>query len=388
MLMEKLARGGKAIIDSEKYQRIFDVPLLIDQSATTNFANNFGGVREGVTVRGSVTGLHAHMVIFDDALDAGTKALSEQEKKVTNYWINATASSRTKDATRTAFIMVGQRICLNDPQSTWRKHADMGLPVRIISLPATTEGRVEPAHLIDIYADDGTLIPDRLPHSELHKKRIVMGDAAYSAQFLQRPISAGTKIFRIDRLKFDIAPSRFKCIVRYWDKAGTLNAGCNTAGVLVAIDYSDRVWILDSVAFQLEPFERNQRIRFVAEIDGQDVPIRFEIEGSSGGKESFQNSVRGLHGWEVTGEYPKGDKGVRAGPFAAQVNAGNVHIAQKLTQDGWVNPVWADSFLEELNNFTGPKSTGLKDQVDAASAGYAFLTEDSGHVAGGLFNNG
>jgi phage terminase large subunit-like protein len=54
---------------------------------------------------------------------------------------------------------------------------------------------------------------------------------------------------------------------------------------------------------------------------------------------------------------------LRADPFSAQVNIGNVRVLQA---------PWNDEYLDELRNFS-PLSF-YKDQVDASSGAFAFLT--------------
>ena len=56
-----------------------------------------------------------------------------------------------------------------------------------------------------------------------------------------------------------------------------------------------------------------------------------------------------------------GDKQLRADPFSAQVNAGNVRL---------VRGAWNKDFIEELRQF--PNGT-YKDQVDAAADSFTEL---------------
>jgi predicted phage terminase large subunit-like protein len=89
---------------------------------------------------------------------------------------------------------------------------------------------------------------------------------------------------------------------------------------------------------QWEAIRREQHIKQCAQLDGYDVSVYVEQEPGSGGKESAENSVRMLTGWRAYADKVTGDKVVRAEPYAAQVQNGNV----LLCEGEWVN-----RFLEE-----------------------------------------
>ena len=102
-------------------------------------------------------------------------------------------------------------------------------------------------------------------------------------------------------------------------------------------------------------------MRQTAEYDGPTVPIWVEQEGGSGGKESAEISIRELAGWMVRAEPVTGKKPTRAGPLAAQAEAGNVKL---------IRGQWNEDFLHELHGF--PEG-GNDDQVDAASGAFNKL---------------
>jgi predicted phage terminase large subunit-like protein len=82
----------------------------------------------------------------------------------------------------------------------------------------------------------------------------------------------------------------------------------------------------------------------------------------SGGKESAENTIRNLAGYNVIGHRPTGDKAVRAEPFAAQVQGGNVLLH--------AGP-WQEDFIAEAESF--PNGPHL-DQIDAAAMAFNHLT--------------
>jgi intein/homing endonuclease len=82
---------------------------------------------------------------------------------------------------------------------------------------------------------------------------------------------------------------------------------------------------------------------------------------NSGGKESAENSVKMLAGYVVKTEKVTGSKELRAEPYAAQVEAGNVYV---------LKAPWAKTFLDEHETFPASK---YKDQVDAAASAFSAL---------------
>lgn len=113
---------------------------------------------------------------------------------------------------------------------------------------------------------------------------------------------------------------------------------------------------------QWDALTREREIRRVAELDGRRIPIAVEQEPGSGGKESAESTIRNLAGWRVTADRPTGDKVVRAEPYAAQVQGGNVLL---------VRAPWTQAFLDEHVAFPVGRT---KDQVDAAAAGFNLLS--------------
>lgn len=169
-------------------------------------------------------------------------------------------------------------------------------------------------------------------------------------------------------LKFAPAKARR---VRYWDKAATEDGGCYTCGVLMAADYEGRFYIEDVVRGQWSTFTRDDIIRQTAKIDAlkyhHQVRIVVEQEPGSGGLDSLRGTIRMLAGYHITGDKPSKDKRVRAEPFAAQAEAGNVVL---------IEGRWIQEFLDELEDFP----EGLADQVDATSGAFNKLIEGNTSV--------
>lgn len=175
--------------------------------------------------------------------------------------------------------------------------------------------------------------------------------------------ATGGKVF--NRAWFKVigaVPSDVMAWVRYWDKAGTQDGGKHSAGVLMGLRPDMRAVIVDVTRGQWSSGNREKVIRQKAEQDGEHVAVWIEQEPGSGGKESAENTVRNLYGFNVHVDRVTGDKVTRAGPLSSQAEAGNVEL---------VRGPWNEAFLVEAQNFDGIR--GSSDQIDAASGAYNKL---------------
>jgi predicted phage terminase large subunit-like protein len=91
-----------------------------------------------------------------------------------------------------------------------------------------------------------------------------------------------------------------------------------------------------------------------------------EEEPGSSGKDSAAATVRLLAGFAVKTERVTGSKEVRAEPFAAQAEAGNVRL---------VRAPWNSPYVDELTSFPTGR---YDDQVDGSSGAFNRLAEALG----------
>jgi predicted phage terminase large subunit-like protein len=98
------------------------------------------------------------------------------------------------------------------------------------------------------------------------------------------------------------------------------------------------------------------------------LTVVIEVEPGSGGKESAEATIRNLAGHVCIGDKPGAgrSKELRAEPFAAQVQGGNVYLHAGS---------WVQDFLDEAESF--PNSP-YSDQVDAAAMAFHHLTSSAG----------
>ncbi len=367
-----LSRKNKDVVTCEKYRRAFpEIVLRRDQSAKSHFVNTKGGSRYSFGVQGTVTGMHAHFIGIDDPLNP-ERAVSEVELEKANRVMSETLFTRKVDKEITPTILIMQRLHQNDPT---QHMLDTYENVKHICLPAEAEDgkNVKPPELRKFYVD-GLMDPKRLSKDVLRENFKALREFGYAGQFQQSPVPRGGAMFKPGRITIDTAPSKWKARVRYWDKAGTHGGGAFTAGVLMGLDLDKRFWILDVVRGQWAMEERERTIKNTAVIDGKAVFIWIEQEPGSGGKDQASYTVKNLAGWRIQADKVgsgSGNKTVRAGPFADQVNAGNVYM---------VHANWNKDCVDELRYFPASK---YKDQVDGSSGAFNKLAK--GEITVGAF---
>jgi predicted phage terminase large subunit-like protein len=364
-----LARQSRDCVTSEKYQSLFpEITLREDQNTKSMFMNTLGGWRFSTGVGGSAMGMHAHAIVVDDPINA-QEALSDMILNEANVWISESLADRKVDKMLTPTILIQQRLHQNDPSGMM---LDRGGRIKHRCLPCDTSWDVVPEQWKDHYTEIDNwpvpvLDPERLPASAMIEAQ-ARGEAYYAGQYGQSPIPRGGAMFKVNKLVYSSTlPNRAwkRGPIRYWDKAGTKSGGAFTVGVKMAMDWTDRIWILDVVRGQWDSGQREIKILAVARNDGKDCRIVIEQEPGASGQESAERALKiySLQGFRAKADAVKDSKDNRADSFSTQVNIGNVTV--------FIAP-WNKDFIEEYRYFPVSK---YKDQVDAGSGCYTQLTK-------------
>jgi predicted phage terminase large subunit-like protein len=163
--------------------------------------------------------------------------------------------------------------------------------------------------------------------------------------------------------------------VRYWDTAATQPTESNpdpdwTVGLLLAYCKRDDEWyVLDVKRARVKPGGVDKLVTETAEADGTEIPIVFEQEPGSSGKQMIHEWQRKLAAHSVRGQRSDSAKEIRAAPVASRCESGKLKLLEA---------PWNAEFLDELEDFPPPKG-GHDDQVDGLSGAYRALAVSS-HV--------
>jgi predicted phage terminase large subunit-like protein len=358
-------RNLQRLFQSQRYRDIFPSFRIggKDWQCNSNLIEYVGGPGSfrNTTVNGPITGMEQNLGVLDDFVKGRAEANSKTMRDKTWHWFTDDFMSRF--ARDSALLIV----C-----TCW--HID-----DLLGRLAQKEPRLHQLRFAAIADQDENfrkrgdpLFPALKPLDQLLAQKRLMTQASWEAEYMQRPYLVGGGMFPVDQFRtiqlFD--RREIKASVLAVDKAGTAGGdGAFTAIVLLHRMKNGTYVIERVVRGHWAALEREQVIKRCVENDYANMDrnrvsyqIVIEIEPGSGGKESYETSARNLAGYNVVGHRPTGDKAVRAEPFAAQAQGGNVLLH--------AGP-WQEDFIEEAESF--PNGPHL-DQIDAAAMAFNHLT--------------
>lgn len=348
ILANKFSRKARRIAESR-------IALAHDRQAVEDWETPQGGGLRAIGVGAGITGQGGRLIVIDDPVKSREEAESESYRERVWDWYRDDLYTRLEPDGQVILIQtrwheddLAGRILASEDGPNWA----------VVTLPALAE----PEDVLG-RAVGAALCPERYDAEKLQSTKVVLGEYSFSALYQQRPGPREGSMFK--RAAFEIlpvAPAQIEAVTRYWDKAATAGSGDYSVGAKLGRK-GGLYYVLDVVRGQWSTNEREQIMRQTAQLDGADVPTWLEQEPGSSGKDSAAASVRNLAGFAVYAEPVTGDKVVRAGPFAAQVEAGNVKL---------IKGPWNAAYLDELCAFP----TGAHDdQVDASSGAFTKIAD-------------
>jgi predicted phage terminase large subunit-like protein len=364
------------LILSPWYRRMFPhVVLDAYQGEKTRYNTTAGGFRQSTSVRGMATGEGGDALIIDDPNNV-KQAESPQVRDETNRWFREVLPSRLNNRDRGAIITVMQRVHERDVAGYI---LSSGLPYEHVCLPALYEPDHPYVCKYDWRTEAGQpLWPDRpgFDVAGIEQLALEMGSYAAAGQLQQRPAPRGGGMFKEHWFPtVDAMPAK-RVKVRAWDLAATVQKyGTDpdwTVGVLMSRDEAGFFTIEDVIRLRGGPAEVERAIRNTALLDGKDVRIRLPQDPGQAGKAQAGYLIRTLAGFNARAVPPTGSKETRAGPFAAQAEAGNVRL---------LRAPWNRIFLDEMTMFP---AAAHDDQVDAATDAFNELASGPAKRAGSV----
>jgi predicted phage terminase large subunit-like protein len=335
--------------------------LSPERTAVDDWETEEGGGLRAVGVGAGVTGMGGDLIVIDDPVKNREEANSPTYRDKVYDWFTDDLFTRQEPDAAIVLIMtrwheddLAGRILASEDGPNWT----------VVKLPALALAG-DPLER-DIGA---ALWPQRYDVDALANFKVVLG-RSFHALYQQDPQEQEGDFFKRSWFQFvNEVPTEGRR-VRYWDKGASVD-GDYTVGLLMC--HADPYWYIeDIVRGQWTSHERNQRIRQTAEMDGPDVKVYLEQEPGSSGVDSVQEIIRMLAGYSVHADKVTGDKGVRAEPFAAQAEAGNVKVKRDR---------WNATYIDELTSFPVGSHD---DQVDGSSGAFMHLV-NTPPPAGSIF---
>jgi predicted phage terminase large subunit-like protein len=326
-----------------------------------------GGGLWAAGVGGPATGKGYHLGIVDDPLKDAKEAQSPTIRNRHKDWWNAVWS--TREEPDGAQIIVQTRWNEDDLSGYLLSlEADEPEGWTIVHMPAIAEPA--PAYppsctvLPDWRAEGEALCPERYSLAKLQKLAARIGSYFFGALFQQRPAPREGGLFPA-ALPIARAVPEPALRVRYWDIASARpGKGDYTVGGLLAYSLLDhRTYVEDVVRVQCKGDERTRVIVQTAHLDRQRYgSLAIFIERPPGiAVEVVDDLIRSLAGFLAYVDSVQGDKVERAGPVAAQAQAGNLVL---------IDGPWNAAYVAELVAFPNGAND---DQVDVTSGGFNIL---------------
>ena len=385
---------ARQLIESPWYHERWDVTLADDQNAKTRYNTQQKGWRIATSVNGQGMGEHPDFILIDDPTSA-SEAESDTERQNANDWFDRTISQRL--GRNPCIIVIMQRLHTEDlsghllARGGW-EHIRWPMRFEVCSCPTDTNGPLSPEQLCPLHKADQTwqpdkrdrrttpgelLIPKLFDEQNVRDRELNLGTYGAAGQLQQRPSPEGGGLFKREWFKYaDIAPKLMR-VLRAYDTAATEGGGDYTATVKIGEEFetvlipaagmqkskeelrsTGRFYILDAHHDQLGPDGVDKLFLANAASDGKAIPIREEREGGASGKAVISARTKLLRGYDFKEVTLGANKVVRAKPFRAQCEAGNVYL---------MRAAWNAAYVSELTAFP----TGAHDDwVDASSCAF------------------
>jgi predicted phage terminase large subunit-like protein len=344
---DELGRKARGVMTSNVYRALFPHARLSDDNrAVSRWQTVSGGSYYAVGVGGALTGRGADVLLIDDPHKNRAEAESKIVRDAVWDWFRSTAYTRLEKGGSVVIIM-----------TRWHEDdlvgrcIESGEPWEVLSLPAITEADESERKKGD------ALWPDKYPVEALERIRTTVGEREWTALYQQRPAPLEGALFKPDRLTLiDAEPAGVRW-VRAWDFGATAGGGDWTVGTKLGVR-DGRPIVADVVRFQGAPEDVERTLVATASRDGRGVTVNIPQDPGQAGKAQVQYFARLLGGYTVKASPETGDKVLRAEPFAAQVNVGNVSL---------VKGSWNAALIDEMRSFPNGRHD---DQIDALSRAY------------------
>jgi predicted phage terminase large subunit-like protein len=358
------------LFTSERYRHIFPNlriggPRYQCNASLIEYAGGPGSFRN-TTVNGPITGMEQHLGVLDDFVKGRAEANSKLQRDKTWNWFTDDFSSRfSKDS---ALLVICTRWHVDDLLGRlMKKYPEM----RVLSFQAIAE-KDEPFRL-----KEEALFPSLKPLDMLLDQKKLMSEASWQAEYQQHPYVVGGGIIPIEKLQIIPIFDRREIsrTVLAVDKAGTQGGDGAYTAIVIMHKMKNGTFVIERVVRgRWNVFDREKNIKYWADATKETLrtwsfTVVIEVEPGSGGKESAETTIRNLAGHACIGDKPGAgrSKELRAEPFAAQVQGGNVYLHAG---------AWVQDFLDEAESF--PNSPYL-DQVDAAAMAFHHLATAVGY---------
>lgn len=333
--------------------------IRIDKKRVDRWLTPQGGGLTAAGIGGPLTGRGADLMLIDDYIKNAEDSVSVALRKKTWEWFKSTAYTRLEPNASLIILATrwGQKdlisSCLTElPHENWR----------VINLPAIAEINDPLGREVG-----EALWPERYDETALARIKKTLGTYWWEAMYQQNPRASMAGLELSGFLKTipesELPPEVDLKTFRIWDLAATKDGGDYTAGAKMSRQKdTGRIYIRDMRHFQKSPQKVKDLVEASAIGDGHGVKVWMEQEPGSSGKIVIADFKELLKAYSFEGEKATGPLTIRATPFLAAIEAGDVYI---------VKGEWNENFKDELDAFDDDAE--YDDQITACALGYNKL---------------
>jgi predicted phage terminase large subunit-like protein len=320
--------------------------LSADSAAANRFSLTAGGQYLACGRGASVLGRGANLLLIDDVVKDREDAMSTAVRRATQEWYSSVAYTRLQP--NAAVVLISTRWHLDDlPGWLLREHAQEGWEV--LSLPAIAEQD-------EGWRRDGDpLWPKFWPLDALEHQKAMLGSAAFTALYQQRPIAQEGAIFKREWWRsYGAMPPAFDQIVMSADTAFQEKETADYSAVTVWGETKTGLYLLHVLRERLEfPALKRRLVGLAAEWRPNVVLIENRASGQSLIQELQRETSLPIHAVDVSK-----DKITRANAATPTVEAGRVYLPESAP--------WLEVYLDELSSFPAAPHDDLVDSTTMA----------------------
>jgi predicted phage terminase large subunit-like protein len=342
-LAADFGREVRNLIGSPEYQAIFPTTLSEDSQAKGKWHTAAGGIYYSLGVGGSVLGRGGDCILIDDPFGSMREAQSELERK--NVWDFYSGSVYNRLMPGGSIIVINHRMHEDD------------LCGRLLAQQAAGGDRWEVVELPAINEAGEALWPEAYPIEALDRIRRNTMPRDWSALYLQNPTVEDGDYFQREWLK-PCVKLPDKATMRVYgasDYAVTSNGGDWTVHVVVGVDPSGRMYLLDLWRRQAAS---DVWVEAFVDLVQQWKPIAWAEETGqikSGVGPFIEKRQRERRAYCYREQFPtRGDKAIRAQSIRGRMALDGLYYQ--------ANAPWFANLQNELLAFPNGKHD---DQVDA-----------------------
>ena len=377
-LVKDFGEKTRSLMTSERYKALFPNSRVSSRnSSATKFKTLSGGVRQGISAGGQITGRGGDIIIIDDPLKASD--INTKERDHINQWFDDNIYQRLNNKNTGVIILVMQRLHEYDLTAHLMAKSDEWELLELRAVAENDESYIPVTNgMGSISRKMGDVLhPERESLKRLNQVKQSIGSYTFAAQYQQNPAadkeslirSSHFKTFDIDALNIqsNIRHSRhlqaqgFYPIIQSWDTAMKAEDQSDySVGITIGVK-NKQFYIINVIREKLRFKELCDKV-----IEQRNIyqPDHLIIEDSSAGHHLIQ-ALRDKH-VSIEAKRPIGDKHSRLSAISGHVESGLVFLPEKAP--------WKDDFIMEVTRFPNTRND---DQVDAFTQGMNAAIEST-----------